>query len=216
MTTPLLVLVVLIVAVALIGAWALGRRRRSQALRSRFGPEYDRAVETTGDRREAEVELEARARRVETLEIHPLPADQRDAFATEWRQVQIRFVDDPGAAVTAADGLVGRVMEARGYPVAEFEQRAADISVDHPHVVDHYRLAHRTATRSDRIGPTTEDLRQAMVHYRALFSDLLDQPVSATSPEVRSLDAHPVAAQPVTTQPVTAQPVAEPAPRRTR
>lgn len=193
MNATLLVLVVLaLLVVAIAAAWYMSRQRRSEALRSKFGPEYDRTVDTTGDRREAEAELETRARRVEALHIRPLDATERDGFAERWRAVQGRFVDDPRAAVVEADDLIGQVMEARGYPVADFEQRAADVSVDHPQVVDHYRLAHGIAGRTDRLGPNTEELRQAMVHYRALFSDLLEQS-DATPPIVDAPADQPVA-----------------------
>ncbi len=195
--TLLLVLVIVVLVVAV--AWLLYERRRSDTLRSRFGPEYRRAVEDVGDRRAAESELEARQRRVDALEIRPLPPADRDRYRQEWRDVQARFVDDPQGAIQDADRLIGEVMQQRGYPVADFEQRVADISVDHPAVVDHYRTAHAIASRADGVGTDTEDLRQAMVHYRALFDDLLggsdgatgERPANETARDGTQIDRDP-------------------------
>ncbi|HYK94974.1 MAG TPA: hypothetical protein VE011_03780 [Candidatus Dormibacteraeota bacterium] len=182
-STTLLILVV-VVLVAIVG-WLVYERRRSDTLRSKFGPEYRRTIEATGDRREAEAELQARERRVAALDIRTLPAAERARYADEWRDVQSHFVDEPVAAIVEADALIGQVMEARGYPVSDFEQRVADISVDHPSVVEHYRIAHRIAARKDERTIDTESLRQAMVHYRALFDDLLGAgavtPVASTA-----------------------------------
>jgi hypothetical protein len=164
-------LAVIVVAAVLV---AIAARRRSQRLRERFGPEYDRAVEHAGGRRPAESELVARQRRVEGLDIRPLDPDARDEYARRWRDVQARFVDEPMESVRTADVLVIEVMRERGYPVEDFDQREADLSVDHPHVVEHYRAARGISMAADRDQATTEDLRQAMVHYRALFEDLLD------------------------------------------
>src|SRR6266536_1945113 len=171
--------VVIVLAVALIAAiglavWMYMQKRRTDTLRSDFGPEYERAVHEHHDQREAERELEQRRERVSQLHIQPLPAAERDRFAEQWRSVQAQFVDDPNDATTEADYLVGEVMRARGYPVGDFEQRAADVSVHHPRVVEHYRAAHAIAIRNQRDGAETEDLRQAMVHFRALFEDLLE------------------------------------------
>lgn len=169
-------IVLLVVAVVVVGAvaWWAGQRRRSERLRERFGPEYRRAIESTGDRSRAEQELETREERVEAFDIRPLEPAARDRFRDRWRETQALFVDDPASAVGQADDLIAEVMRARGYPVGDFEQRAADVSVNHPEVVDHYRTAHRIAERQRRAEADTESLRQAMVHYRALFSDLLD------------------------------------------
>jgi hypothetical protein len=153
--------------------WEL-RRRRSERLRTRFGSEYDRVVHKAGDVKAAEAALEARARRVQSLHIVPLSHDDAVRFSAAWRGVQERFVDDPGGAVTAADRLVGEVMHARGYPLGDFEQRVDDISVDHPDVVINYRAAREIAQSHAQGRASTEELRQAMVHYRALFHDLLD------------------------------------------
>jgi hypothetical protein len=172
-TTLLIVVVAAIVVVAIV-AWLLVQRRRTDTLHERFGPEYERTVNEVGDRRRAEAELEARAKRVERLAIQPLSPSDREGFAEAWRATQARFVDDPTAAITEADRLVNQVMRTRGYPMSDFDQRAADISVDHPGVVEHYRAAHDIALRSERGEASTEELRQAMVHYRALFEDLLE------------------------------------------
>jgi hypothetical protein len=172
------VIVVLILVAAI--AWSAGQRRRSQRLQERFGPEYDRTVAGAEDRGKAEAELEAREDRVEALEIRPLDPQTREAFAERWRVIQTVFVDDPRRAVADADDLVGEVMTERGYPMGDFEQRAADISVDHPYVVDHYRTAHRIALSVGGGDGDTEQLRQAMLHYRALAADLLDIPDRGT------------------------------------
>ena len=169
-------IVAIVVGLAVVGlvAWYLWQRRRTGDLRARYGPEYSRAVSETGDRRRAEAELLKRQERVEHLDIRPLTAEQRDRFVEQWRAVQARFVDDPKGAVTDADRLVEEVMKARGYPVAEFDQRAADLSVHHPRVVENYRAARDIALRHRRGEASTEDLRQAMVYYRELFQDLLE------------------------------------------
>lgn len=171
-TTALWVLI----AIALIGAIAFITlsRVRSQRLRERFGPEYERTVRTEGTVRKAEAALDARAKRVQALHIRPLSSSDSTRFDTAWRAIQARFVDDPRGAVTDADRLVGDVMSTRGYPVGEFEQRVADISVDHPDVVMNYRAAREIALQHSQGKASTEDLRQAMVHYRALFRDLLE------------------------------------------
>jgi FtsZ-interacting cell division protein ZipA len=172
-----IILIVAIIAIA-FAAWMFIERERTRKLRTRFGSEYDRLVEENrGSARRAESELERRQKRVEKLAIRPLSREESDRFATEWRHDQERFVDDPRAAIARADELVSDAMRARGYPMGEFEQRAADISVDHPRVVEHYRVAHEIAVQ-DRDGKaTTEDLRNAMLHYRRLFEEILDQPV---------------------------------------
>jgi hypothetical protein len=162
--------VLIIVAVA---AFVLSRRR-SQRLRERFGPEYDRTAEQADSRRAAESDLAAREKRIERLDIRPLSKESRDEYARSWRESQARFVDQPADAVRDADRLVILVMRERGYPMEEFDQRASDISVDHPNVVDNYRAAHAISMASDHGQASTEDLRQAMVHYRSLFEELLE------------------------------------------
>ncbi len=169
--------VIAVVVVAAI-AFITSRKRRSVRLRERFGPEYDRVVRQEGDPRKAEGVLEFRQKRREKFNIRPLSAADRSSFATRWNEVQSRFVDDPRGAVTVADSLVTDVMQARGYPVGEFEQRAADLSVDYPVIVDNYRAAHDIALRHGAGKASTEDLRQAMVHYRLLFQELLNEPTA--------------------------------------
>jgi hypothetical protein len=167
----------ILVAVIVVGvaAWYVAmQRRRTQDLRTLYGPEYTRTVKQVGDQRRAEDELVRRQERVDALEIRPLSAEQRGAFMQQWRNVQAMFVDDPRGAVTRADGLVEEVMKTRGYPVSDFDQRAADLSVHHGRVVQNYRSAREIAIRHRRGMATTEDLRQAMVYYRELFQDLLE------------------------------------------
>jgi hypothetical protein len=170
--------------------WLGMSRRRSQQLRQRFGPEYDHTIRSQGNVKRAEAELEARAKRVESLNIRPLDPDTARRFDGAWRAVQARFVDDPEGAVTEADRLVGEAMAARGYPIGEFEQRVADISVDHADVVMNYRAAREIALQHQQGKATTEDLRQAMVHYRALFTDLLEtgSPKAAEPHHVHAVD----------------------------
>jgi len=182
----LVIIVVAVVVIVAVGAgiWAWTRNRRTQELSGRFGPEYQRAVEETGDRGAAEEELQAREKRVEQMEIRPLPPEERERYAQEWRSVQARFVDDPSGSISLADRLVQQVMEARGFDVdADFDQRAADVSVHHAQAVSEYRHGHDIAERHAAGGVETEELRQAMVHYRAVFDDLLqvDEREPATS-----------------------------------
>ena len=177
-------LVAVVIAMAVAG-WFVWMRRRSEQLRERFGPEYERTVHEVGDVRKAEASLAARAKRVEAFRIQPLSPDEADRYSAAWQRVQSQFVDDPGRAITDADKLVGEVMTARGYPVGEFDQRVEDISVDHPDVVMNYRAAREIALQHGQGRANTEDLRQAMVHYRALFRDLLaavDVPVTKEEP----------------------------------
>jgi FtsZ-interacting cell division protein ZipA len=163
-----LIAVGVIVVIALV-VWQAMNARRTRTLQGRFGPEYDRTLERADDRREAEADLAARAKRRDELDIRPLPTASRDRYLEEWQRVQARFVDDPRGAVQEADTLIQSVMRERGYPVDDFEQRAADISVDHPQVVENYRNGHRLASGD------TEEQRQAMVHYRALFDELVEE-----------------------------------------
>jgi hypothetical protein len=174
MATSTLIIIVLALVVIGLAAWILLQNRRSKHLRSKFGPEYQRTLHEYGDRRKAEADLERREARVERLDLRPLAPQDRDRFVQAWKTDQSRFVDDPKKAVVEADRLVMEVMRVRGYPVGDFEQRAADVSVDHPQVVEHYRAAHSIALNEQRGKATTEDLRKAMVHYRALFAELLE------------------------------------------
>lgn len=163
-----------------IGVWLSIRKRWTERLRTRFGgAEYTRAVRESGSRRQAEAALNRRAERVEGLHIRPLAPGDRARFVQSWGRVQARFVDGPGSAVMDADQLVGDVKSIRGYPVSDFEQRVADISADHPLVTDNYRAAHHAALREKRGQATTEDLRQAMIHFRTLFEELIAEPQPA-------------------------------------
>lgn len=167
-----IIVVILIVAALLISLSAVRRRRR---LRDRFGPEYDRAVSEHG-KREAEAELTERERRVRQLDIKPLAPTARAQYASEWTAVQEQFVDAPQAAVTGAQTLVTAVMKDRGYPTEGFDQVVADLSVEHAATLDHFRAAHEISQRATSGTASTEELRQAMIHYRALFTELLGQP----------------------------------------
>jgi hypothetical protein len=168
-------IVIIVVALAVVGAvWWIGERRRSTRLREHFGPEYERAVARADTPAEAEAELEAREVRRGQLDIRPLEPDERERFLLEWKEVQANFVDDPEGTARAADRLVNEVMLARGYPMDDFERRASDVSVDHPTVVEHYRAAHSVVRTSEEGKAQTEELRQAFVHYRALFDELLE------------------------------------------
>ncbi len=180
MTPTAWVLLSIVVAAIILAAFFI-LQKRTQKLRSKFGPEYDRAVRDQGSTFKAERELEHREKRVHNFQIRQLSDAECSRFAAEWRIVQEKFVDDPGGAVADADRLVHRAMQARGYPIAgEFEDRAADLSVEHSVVVGHYRIAHDIAGRDGRQAASTEDLRLAMKHYRALFEDLLGRHVENT------------------------------------
>ena len=182
MQPEIIVLIILAAVVLIAVAIVLAVRHRSERLRERFGPEYDRTVEQAGGRRSAESELAARQRRVDSLDIRPLDLEARDEFARQWRDAQARFVDEPAQAVAIADRLVAEVMRERGYAVEDFEQREADISVDHPRVVQNYRAGHALSMAAQQGRAGTEDLRQAMVHYRSLFEELLESGIE--EPEI--------------------------------
>src|SRR5262245_8522511 len=173
MDTGIVLAIVLLVVIGAV-AWMLMQRRRSEELRERFGPEYQRVMSDHGDQRRAEAELAEREKRVSRLEIRTLDAGEHARFSQAWGATQARFVDDPVAAIKEAERLVVDLMRTRGYPIGDFEQRAADISVDHSHVVENYRAARAIAIANERGEADTEQLRQAMVHYRALFEDLLE------------------------------------------
>ncbi|MGR6921337.1 hypothetical protein ACU635_44445 [[Actinomadura] parvosata] len=169
------VVVVAVVALAAVGYFVLQQQKRRAHLRERFGPEYERMVAEHDNRREAEQELLNREQRHAELDIRPLTQESRDTYASRWTEVQERFVDAPGFAVTEADQLVTAVMAERGYPTENFEQRVSDLSVGHAETLDHYRKAHEISGRAARKEASTEELRQAMVHYRALFEELLHE-----------------------------------------
>jgi hypothetical protein len=168
----ILIVIVAVVIVAIVLTFAM-RERRTTKLRQRFGAEYDRTVEASEDRRDAEYDLRDREKQRAALDIKTLPESERMRFAIEWRDVQERFVDQPANAVAAADDLVYRVMAARGYPMYDFEEQANLVSVDHPSVVENYRAAHGIFGRTQARQATTEDMRAALLHYRALFDELL-------------------------------------------
>jgi hypothetical protein len=174
-----------LLAVAAVFLVLMRKRKATTAdLRQRFGPEYDRAVTEHGSQRRAEAQLGAREKRVGKLEIRALDPAERERFIGEWQSMQSRFVDDPKRAIGEADALVSSLMQARGYPVADFSQRAADISVDYPSVVANYRAAHEIRLRHEKGEASTEDLRRAMIHYRSLFEEVVRVPVALAVQEV--------------------------------
>lgn len=173
----IIILAVIIVACLAVAGFLLMRKRRSRALRERFGPEYDRVVRKEGDVRRGEDVLAFRGKRRARLKIRRLSQADHSNFASRWGVLQLHFVDDPRGTVIRADQLVTEVMQARGYPMGDFDQRVADISVDHPVVVENYRTAHEIALRHGRGEASTEDLGKAMVHYRSLFDELLDDSI---------------------------------------
>jgi hypothetical protein len=191
----IVIVAILIVAVRIYSGQQTRRRneseQQSRQLKQRFGPEYDRIVAETGDVRKAESELTARENRVTGFHIKPLTADEGKSFNDEWQVMQAMFVDDPSTAAQDADALIGRVMAARGYPESDYEQRSADVSVDHPAILDHYRTAHEIALRDADGQANTEDLRQAVLNSRALFSEMIDE-----SPAVEALPQSEIAAEP--------------------
>ena len=174
--TPVQIVILVAVVLLIVGAVIFFvKKRRTEKLREHFGPEYDRAVAEGGDRRVAEAKLEERAERVKKFNLRPLSAEDQSRFTQQWDRVQAHFVDAPAGAVAEADELIGDIMATRGYPVGDFDQRAADISVEHPVVTQNYRSAHEIAVRQAKGQATTEDLRRAMIHYRALFEELVSQ-----------------------------------------
>src|ERR1700730_728194 len=182
----LIVLAVLVILIIAVLAWLYVRKRRSTTadLRQRFGPEYERAVREHGSERKAEAKLAEREKRVEKLNIRDLDPMEYERFSKRWESVQSRFVDSPKGAAAEADDLVSSLMKTRGYPVSDFDPRAADISVDHPRVVENYRSAHEIALRVGKEAASTEDLRTAMIHYRSLFEELVQVPTTVERKEV--------------------------------
>src|SRR5256714_13480819 len=180
-----IVIAIAAVVVLALVLWSGLRGGRTRTLREGFGPEYDRTVADAPSKREAGAELAERQKRRDELDVKPLDPAAREGYADEWQATQARFVDDPGGAIAEADVLIQRVMRERGYPVEDFEQRAADVSVDHPEVVNNYRAAHAISIAHEREPASTEDLRVAMQHYRSLFDELLGetrQPAGAENP----------------------------------
>jgi hypothetical protein len=172
-TENIILIIVAIVAVA-FAAWALLQREKTRKLKNQFGPEYDRVLEQEKNSRHAEALLEERQKRVQKYQIRPLTREECDMYSAKWRTVQEHFVDDPREAVAQADSLITDAMRLRGYPMSDFDQRAADLSVDHPTAVEDYRVAHSIAVRAAEGSASTEDLRRAMQHYRSLFEHVLD------------------------------------------
>ena len=174
-TTIMIITVVLVLVIigAILGL-VFSRRRRSERLQDQFGPEYDHTVQTMGGEKKAQTELEERQKHVEALDIRPLSASERERYLTDWAAVQSKFVDEPGQAIVAADRLIMEVMQIRAYPVSDFEQRAADISVKYPALVSNYRAAREIAIKNEQHQADTEELRQAMIYYRSLFEELLE------------------------------------------
>lgn len=206
MSVWVLVALILLVVLA-VAAWQVYERQRSRRLQDTFGPEYQRTPETSGDRRRAESELEARRDRRQKLDIRPLDPAARESYSEEWRRVQGHFVDAPEAAAREADVLVIQVMTDRGYPMADFEQRAADISVDHPRLVEDYRTAHAISGSATQGSNDTEQLRRAMQHFRSLFDELLGPSGSEPARSERVANDGSAVEQP----PVEHAPVEQPA-----
>ena len=178
-------IVAAILIIAMVALLYMRKRKKTTAdLHQKFGPEYERAVLEHGSERKAEAKLADREKRVEKLDIRDLEPMEQERFTKQWGSVQSRFVDSPKGAVAEADDLVSSVMKTRGYPVSDFEQRAADISVDHPRVTENYRSAHEIALRVGKGAGTTEDLRTAMLHYRSLFEELVQVPTTFERKEV--------------------------------
>ena len=182
----LIALIVGAILIIAVFAWLyVSKRQKTTAeLRQKFGPEYDRVVQQHGSERNAETNLADREKRVEKLTLRDLDPREQERFSKQWQEVQSRFVDSPKGAVAEADDLVSSLMKARGYSVSDFEQRAADISVDHPRAVADYRSAHEIALRVGKSVATTEDLRTAMIHYRSLFEELMRAPTVVEKKEV--------------------------------
>jgi hypothetical protein len=185
-TSAIVVAIVIAVLVVATAIALIIRNQRSKRLRTRFGPEYSRAIEETGSKSQAEAKLEKLERRVERFDLRPLSPVARANFVAAWQKIQARFVDDPKGALTEADKLIQGVMAARGYPVTDFYQRAADISVNHPLIVEHYRAGHEIAVQHSKGRASTEDMRQAMIHYRTLFAELADEPELIRSKTARA------------------------------
>jgi len=184
MDPRVIALAVAVIAIVAVVVWLYVRKRRgtTAGLRQKFGLEYDRAVLAHGSK--AEAKLADREKWIKALNIRDLDPTEHERYSKQWQEVQSRFVDSPKGAVAEADDLVSSVMKARGYPVSDFDQRASDISVDHPRVVENYRLAHQIALRVGKDAATTEDLRTAMIHYRSLFEELVQVPTAVGIKEV--------------------------------
>ena len=181
-TTVIVLVAIVFLIIGVLLATAFNRLQRTKQLKERFSSEYDHTLDKVGDKRQAESELQARVDHVEKLNIRPLTAEETDRFTREWQTTQTEFVDQPLTSVQKANQLIKEAMSVRGYPVDDFEQRAADISVDHPDLVANYRELHAIAVKSNRDGISTEEMRQAMVHGRALFHDLVQTDIKVEDP----------------------------------
>jgi FtsZ-interacting cell division protein ZipA len=184
MSTWVWIVIAVVVAIVVLGIiWSALRAKRTSALQDTFGREYDRTVDQSGGRRAAERELRERQKQHDELDIRPLSPEARDRYVRRWQSTQARFVDDPRGAVAEADRLVQEVMQERGYPTKDFDRRVADISVDHPNLVEKYRTADGIARASENGEASTEDMRHSVRHYRALFAELLE-----TDDDVENVD----------------------------
>jgi hypothetical protein len=173
-TTYIVIAVALGLVVLVAVLWRMmARRKRSEQLHRQFGSEYDHTVQTLGDEKKAQTELEERRKHVKALDIHPLSVNEHKRYVADWAAVQSKFVDEPGQAVVDADRLIMEVMQMRAYPVSDFDQRAADVSVSYPALVSNYRAARVIALKNQEYQADTEELRQAMIYYRSLFDELL-------------------------------------------
>jgi uncharacterized protein YneF (UPF0154 family) len=172
-TVTIIVVVLVLVIIGILLGLVFSRRNRTERLHDKFGPEYDHTVQTMGSKKKAQTELEERQKHVKALEIRPLSISERERYLADWSAVQSKFVDEPGQAIEAADRLIKEVMQVRDYPVSDFEQRAADISVIYPDLVSNYRAAQEIAIKNKQGQADTEELRQAMIYYRSLFNELL-------------------------------------------
>jgi len=187
-TTYTIVVVVLILLITgAILAPIFSRRNRTKRLQGKFGAEYDHTMEALGDEKKAHTELEGRQKHVASLDIHPLSAAEGERYAADWAAVQSKFVDDPGKAIVDADQLIMEVMHLRNYPISDFEQRAADVSVIYPELVSNYRAARNIAIKNEQQIATTEELRQALIHYRSLFDELLLETGSVIEPDIEPI-----------------------------
>ena len=174
-TIIIIAVVVIVVIMGIIMAPMFARRRKSQKFQNKYGPEYDRTVQSAGNEKKAQAELKDRQKHVDTLNIRPLSVSERDRYQAEWTAIQAKFVDQPGQATVEADHLIMEVMKVRAYPVSDFDQRAADISVNYPTLVSNYRAAREIAIKNEKHSASTEELRQALIYYRSLFDELLKE-----------------------------------------
>jgi len=178
MNTTYIIIIVAVLVVLIVGVivgLVFSRRQRSKRFQNKFGPEYDHTVQTAGNEKKAQAELNERQKHVETMNVHPLSSIERERYLAEWAAVQAKFVDQPGQATVEADHLIMEVMKARAYPVSDFDQRAADLSVSYPALVSNYRAAREIAIKNEQHSANTEELRQAFIYYRSLFDELLKE-----------------------------------------